>query len=243
MSREVNQFLWSHGVVITHSTPYHPTGNSQCERMNGTIWRGVQLALRSRGLPLSQWEAVLDTVLHSIRSLLCTATNETPHERLFAFSRKSTNGYSLPTWLSSPGQVLVRKFVRDKGDPPVESVELLSATPNYAQVRYPDGRESTVSTRDLAPAGDREGPACFPLPAEGSSPPPETDSNDGLLVSVGDSVEPLGDSSTHAPIPPEPAAPPPFETRESSLGGKGSVSKEPVRRSTRIRRPVVRLDL
>ena len=242
MSREVNQFLWSHGVVITHSTPYHPTGNSQCERMNGTIWRGVQLALRSRGLPLSQWEVVLDMVLHSVRSLLCTATNETPHERLFAFSRKSTNGYSSPTWLSSPGQVLVRKFVRDKSDPLVESVELISATPNYAQVRYPDGRESTVSTKDLAPTGAREGPAPLPVPVEGSGLAPETEFNDGLQVSLGDSVEPLGESSTNALTPPEPVAPP-LEMRDCSQGSNGSVLTEPVRRSTRIRRPVVRLDL
>jgi len=33
-------------------------------------------------------------VLHAIRSLLCTATNQTPHERLFAYNRK-THGDNL----------------------------------------------------------------------------------------------------------------------------------------------------
>ena len=89
MSREVNQYLLSLGVVLTHSTPYHPQGNGQCERVNGTIWRAVRMALKSKGVVENQWESVLDTVLHSIRSLLCTATNETPHERLFSFPRKN----------------------------------------------------------------------------------------------------------------------------------------------------------
>ena len=120
--------------------------------------------------------------------------------------------------------------------------EFISATPNYAQVRYPDGRESTVSTKDLAPTGAREGPAPLPVPAEGSGLAPETEFNDRLQVSLGDSVEPLGESSTNAPTPPEPVAPP-LEMRDCSQGSNGSVLTEPVRRSTRIRRPVVRLDL
>ena len=155
MSKEVTQFLSDHGVVMTHSTPYHPQGNGQCERENGTIWKGVCLALRSQGLPESRWESVLDSVLHSIRSLLCTATNQTPHERLFSFPRKSPNGYSLPSWLSYSGLVLLRKFVRNsKSDPLVEPVDLITATPHFARVRHPDGREATVSTKDLAePAG------------------------------------------------------------------------------------------
>lgn len=71
------------------------------------------MALKSRGARENQWESVLDNVLHSIRSLLCTSTNETPHERLFSCPRKTSNGYSLPTWLSQPGTVLLRKFVRE----------------------------------------------------------------------------------------------------------------------------------
>jgi hypothetical protein len=33
----------------------------------------------------------------------------------------------------------------------VDQVELLETNPTYATVRYPDGRQSTVSVRDLAP--------------------------------------------------------------------------------------------
>ena len=41
--------------------------------------------------------------------------------------------------------------MRNKNDPYVDEVELLEAYPNFAQVRFPDGRESTISVSDLAP--------------------------------------------------------------------------------------------
>ena len=60
-------------------------------------------------------------------------------------------GKSLPAWLLQPGTVLLRRFIRNKDDPLVEKVELLRANPSFAQVRFPSGRESSVSTNDLAP--------------------------------------------------------------------------------------------
>ncbi len=41
--------------------------------------------------------------------------------------------------------------MRTKHDPLVDEVELLEANSHYAHVRFPDGRESTVSMRHLAP--------------------------------------------------------------------------------------------
>ena len=88
--------------------------------------------------------------LHSILSLLSTATNETPHERFVSFPRKSSQGVSLPSWLS-PGSVLLRNFVRsNKQDDLVEKLELTHVNPTYAHIRYRDCRESTVSLSDLA---------------------------------------------------------------------------------------------
>ncbi|XP_072098229.1 uncharacterized protein [Mobula birostris] len=67
---------------------------------------------------------------------------------------KSTTGTTLPSWLTSPGPVLLRKHARsNKYSPIVERVHLLHANPQYAYVVLPDGREDTVSIRDLAPAG------------------------------------------------------------------------------------------
>ena len=118
----------------------------------GVIWKSIRLALKSLHLDERNWESVLQTVLHSQRSLLCTSTNCTPHERFFAFQRRNSNGDSLPSWLMKPGPVLLRRFVRShKNEPLVDQVELLDCNPTYASIKYPDGRESTVSVRDLAP--------------------------------------------------------------------------------------------
>ena len=130
------------------------------ERFNGTIWKTMMLALKARGLPPNRWESVQRDSLHTIRSLLCTAANCTPHERLFSCQRRAAYGSSLPTWLT-PSKVLLRRFVRpDKHSPLVEEVELTAVNPTYAHIRYPDGRESTVALKHLAPSprveeGDR----------------------------------------------------------------------------------------
>jgi len=79
ISREVKEYLMKRGVASNHSTPYHPIGNSQVERYNGILWKAMRLALKSHNLPVDSWEAVLPDALHSIRSLLCTSTNATPH--------------------------------------------------------------------------------------------------------------------------------------------------------------------
>ena len=151
LSRGLSEFLMKKGISTSKTTPYHPTGNSQCERTNQTVWKTVKLLLAERKLPESSWELVLPDALHSIRSLLCTSTNSTPHDRFFLFQRRSTNGSSIPDWLFEPGPVLLRRFVRDKSEPLCDKVDLIEANPNYALIRYPDGRESTVSVTDLAP--------------------------------------------------------------------------------------------
>ncbi|CAI6372729.1 unnamed protein product [Macrosiphum euphorbiae] len=156
LSQELTTFLCTRGIATSRTTPYNPAGNGQVERYNGIIWKTVQLAIKTRGLKLEQWEAVIADALHSIRSLLCTATNCTPHERFFAHPRRSSNGGTLPSWLSCPGKVFIKKHVRaSKYEPLVEEVDLVEVNPEYALVRYENGRESNVSLRDLAPVGDR----------------------------------------------------------------------------------------
>jgi len=153
MSRELQEFLTGRGIACSRTTSYNPQGNGQAERYNGTIWKAVTMALKSRGLPMKCWQVVLPDALHSIRSLLSTATNATPHERMFNFTRRSSSGQSMPSWLCEKGKVLLRRHVRhSKFEPLVDEVELLQANPNYAHVRYADGHETTVSTRHLAPA-------------------------------------------------------------------------------------------
>ncbi|XP_064109531.1 uncharacterized protein LOC135217506 [Macrobrachium nipponense] len=153
MSQELKMYLSQKGVATSKTTPYHPMGNGQVERYNGIIWKSILLILETRNLKTQHWEIVLPEVLHSVRSLLCTATNETPHERFFRFQRRSSLGNTLPSWLLTPGTVLLRRHVRSsKHEPLTDQVQLMNANPMYANVKYPDGRESTVSTRDLAPS-------------------------------------------------------------------------------------------
>lgn len=153
ISKEVSHYLMNLRVVMTHSTLYHQQGNVQCKKENGTIWSVVRMTPKSRGRLESQWEFVLDTVFHSIKSLLCTVINRMPNEKFFSYPRKTFNGYSSPTLLSQAGTDLVQKYVYlSKSDPVVEQMELISTIPQYAWKCSLDGQEALVFTKDLAPA-------------------------------------------------------------------------------------------
>jgi len=108
MSAALKQYLLRRGIASSRSTPYHPQGNSQCERINQTVWRTVKLMLRDKNLSQQSWETVLPEALHTVRSLLCTATNATQNERVQLFDRRSMLGRTLPSWLIDPGPVMLR---------------------------------------------------------------------------------------------------------------------------------------
>ena len=95
ISRETKDYLFSKGIATSRTNRYNPKGNGQVERYNGIIWNAIQLALKTRGLDTLQRKAVLLDALHSVRSILYTATNCTPHERLFSYQRRSANGNSI----------------------------------------------------------------------------------------------------------------------------------------------------
>ena len=153
LSIEVKAYLNHLGIASSKTTPYNPRGNGQTERYNGIIWNTILLLLKSKNLPVTKWESVVTEALHSVRSLLCTATNCTPHERLFSYTRKTASGSCLPEWLTTFGStVLLRRHERgSKYEPVVEKVELINCNPQYAQIRLEGGRETTVSLRDLRP--------------------------------------------------------------------------------------------
>ena len=150
MSYELKSWLHNMGIPTSKSTRYNPQGNGQVERLNRTFWQTVQLALRTKNLPLSHWQYVLPETLRAIRSLLCTVTNCTPHERMFMHTRKSFNGISLPSWVK-PGPMYVKRHNRSKNDLLVEEAELIEANSHDAHVRLMDGKEISVSLRGLAP--------------------------------------------------------------------------------------------
>lgn len=61
----------------------------------------------------------------------------------------------LPSSLSKPGTVLLRHIIHcNKNDPLTNEMELIKVNLHYTLVRHSDGKETTVSLRDLAPTGD-----------------------------------------------------------------------------------------
>ena len=152
MSQELKLYLHNKGIATSNTTAYNPTGNGQCERYNGVIWKSIRLALYSKNLPVTCWESVLQDVLHSQRSLLNTSTNCSPHERMFHHGRRSSHGTSIPTWLTKSKTALVKRHARSsKHDPLVDEVEVLAVNPCYIRVKYPSGREDNVSLKHVSP--------------------------------------------------------------------------------------------
>ncbi|KAF6202359.1 hypothetical protein GE061_004758 [Apolygus lucorum] len=87
---------------------------------------------------------------------------------------RSPYGTSIPTWLSAPGSVLMKRLVTgSKYEAQVVRVDLLEANPDYSHVRLPDGRETTVSNRHLAPMGD--------VPEQDDTQAPVTTASDPLV--------------------------------------------------------------
>ena len=152
MNAEFKRYLLNKGIASSRTTSYNPAGNGQVERLNQTLWQTIKLGLKTHKLPLQHWQKLLRDALHSVRSLLCTATNQTPHERIFNFQRRSTSGSSIPSWLATPGPVLIKPHVRSpKFDPLTEEVHLIETNLQYAHVQYPDEKEDTVALKHLAP--------------------------------------------------------------------------------------------
>ena len=60
-------------------------------------------------------------------------------------------GKSIPSWLLNAGPVFLQNFVRNKGDPLCNKAELIESNSKFAHVRFKDGKECTISTKDLAP--------------------------------------------------------------------------------------------
>ena len=230
-------------VSTSRTSVYNPAANGQCEKYNDILWSGIKLALKTSNLPITKWECVLPRVLHSVRSLLCTATNSTPHDRFFNFQRRSTLGVSNPSWLNTPGTVLVRKHARSsKYEPLVEEAELIHATPQYARVRFNNGHESTVSLKDVAPTSNEESafkpieiePNCF---TDENNSCFETENTREISIETNDENL-LSDQSTSEEISVNKTP------RESSSSDLDEGNQNPVlRRSSRLRKPPDRLKL
>ena len=84
MSAEFKRYL-DKGIASSRTTSYNTAGNGQVESLNQILWETIKLGLKTHKLPLQHWQELLSDALHSVRSLLCTAINQTPHKKSLNF--------------------------------------------------------------------------------------------------------------------------------------------------------------
>ena len=53
MSNELKQWLHEKDIAVSRTTPYNPQGNGQTEWYNGIIYKTVELALKTKELPIN----------------------------------------------------------------------------------------------------------------------------------------------------------------------------------------------
>ena len=148
-SIEFSAFLSHWGIQHSRTTAYHPAGNGQTERYNGTIWKTVQSILADRQLPDVAWPTVLSEALHCIRSLINTTTGEMPHERFCVFPRSY---YPVPNNTIPLGSYAwLRRHTRHKNDPSGDLVKIVASYPGYAVISRDGKSMDTVNWRHLAP--------------------------------------------------------------------------------------------
>ena len=156
--RELKNYLFRKGIATSHSSIYHPQGNSQVERYNGIIWRSIRLALKSHGLDITKWKAYC-LMCYICLGLCCVLQPMLhPTSNCLTFTESLVLDIHCLPWLTETGPVYLRNFnPAGKNDDLVRKVELTEANPCFARVKFANGRESTVSLKDLAP---------IPMPVE-----------------------------------------------------------------------------
>ena len=79
MSEKLHTYLLSWGIAGSHSAAYNPCGKGQVKHYVQTVWKTMLLLLKTHNQPTSEWEQVMPEALNSIRSLINTTINMTPH--------------------------------------------------------------------------------------------------------------------------------------------------------------------
>ena len=123
MTTELTQWLCEKDTATSRTTPYNPQGSGKTEQYNGVIYETTDSSLKSKGLAIKHWETVLSDVLHSIRSVINTITNETPHQIFFNYKQKSATVNSVSTCLNESGKPLLKKTDKNsKFEPNINKV-------------------------------------------------------------------------------------------------------------------------
>ena len=146
----------------------------------------------------------------------------------------------MPSWLMDLDSVLLRRHLRRKDEYPAEEVQLLDVNPSYAYVRHPNGRESKVSTKDLAPL-----PQAMNSPRNNVDSPPCEPNTSNVPQNLDARLHlESNQMSTEANTPissPQPSSASDAQPRERQDIRQQEIP--PPRRGTRLRRPRDILDL
>ena len=106
-------------------------------------------------MPISKREMVLAQVSHSMHSLLCTTTNETPRQKqFFEFRDVQFLKYQSSPGLAFPELYMYASTLAKLHEPLVEKNDLIHATSQYARVCFGSKREANVSLKYVAPITD-----------------------------------------------------------------------------------------
>ena len=94
------------------------------------MWRDITKAFKTQRLTINELDNVLLQAFHSIHTLLSTATNVTPHERLINYTRRSSCGSS------TAGKVPLKRHVKQSNfDPIVVEAERIESNLCYGNIR------------------------------------------------------------------------------------------------------------
>uniref|UniRef100_A0A5S6QU77 RNA-directed DNA polymerase n=1 Tax=Trichuris muris TaxID=70415 RepID=A0A5S6QU77_TRIMR len=78
------------GTEKTRTTPYHPSGNGQAERMNRTVWNMLAKTIKPNE---KNWDVILPKVMMTYRATVHSSTGQTPYRMMFGRQcRKMSRG-------------------------------------------------------------------------------------------------------------------------------------------------------
>ena len=124
--KEFNNKLWKRlhelsGIAPSNTTPYHPMGNGQCERMNQTL---INMLKTLETEKKANWKDHLKSLMFAYNSMPCVSTGYSPHFLMFGresrlpiddmFGVKNENHQFVKKWKAALDDAI--KIAKKKGE-------------------------------------------------------------------------------------------------------------------------------
>ena len=137
-------FLTSKGVpmIMSWVTSCNPVANGQVRRYNVTIWKLFTMHLKSKAIPTEYWQETLPDVLH-------LSTPFYVLQPIWHLMSISLGLYATPL-LAIEWPILILSTSSHFTEPLIDVADLIQTNPHCDHICYPDGRETTVSRKELA---------------------------------------------------------------------------------------------